>query len=311
MREAILGELGRLGIVAPKRELETWLDDPEAYAKVHATRMIDRLCALGAEEQKAGDAIGAAADYNRALAHAPDDAKLIRIVAGMQRAQARAALVRRAAIALLLMVGLGAAAFAIGRIVRENLAHTRPTASTVATVAPPPIATPSASASAPAPSASASAPTSLKPLVPLAVVSAKPVERTITLDLVPPFSVSMVLDGAPAQQVSAGQALTLDGKTHTLVFDCPVCKGTERDVPAGTDDMTLSVRVPIKDATLEIQGDATKTYQIVGRADVPVHAGTNYIKMSGGHDSVTVRQIESGTTVSTTIYAGRTATATF
>lgn len=311
MREAILGELGRLGIVAPKRELEAWLDDPEAYAKTHAPRMIDRLCALGAEEQKAGDALGAAADYNRALAQAPDDAKLIRIVAGMQRAQARAALARRAAIALLLMVGLGAAAFAIGRIVRESAARTRPTASTVATVAPPPTTTPSASASAPAPSASASAPIVLKPIVPLLVQSAKPVERTITLDLVPPFSVSMVLDGAPAQQVSAGQALTLDGKAHTLVFDCPVCKSAERDVPAGTDDMTLSVRVPIKDATLEIVGDPTKTYQIVGRADVPVHAGTNFIKMSGGHDSVTVRQIETSTTVSTTLYAGRSATASF
>ena len=65
---------------------EDIVGDYDAYVKAHAPRMIERLCALGAEEQKAGDALGAAADYNRALAHAPDDAKLIRIVAGMQRA---------------------------------------------------------------------------------------------------------------------------------------------------------------------------------------------------------------------------------
>jgi hypothetical protein len=121
----------------------------------------------------------------------------------------------------------------------------------------------------------------------------------------------MVLDGEPPQQVSTGQTLTLDGKAHILIFDCPVCKSVEKDVPAGTENMPLSVRIPIKDATLEIVGDPTKTYQIVGRADVPVRAGTNFIKMSGDHDSVTVRQIETNATVSTTVYAGRSATAAF
>jgi serine/threonine-protein kinase len=311
MREAILGELGRLGVVAPKRELETWLDDPEAYVKAHAPRMIERLCALGAEEQKAGDALGAAADYNRALAHAPDDAKLLRIVAGMQRAQARAAMARRVGIALLLMVGLGAAAFAIGRIVRSGALRAQPTASTAAQVKPPPSAVASTSATAPVPSASASATMALRPIVPQATQSAPPVQRLIGLDLVPPFNVRMVLDGQPPQQVSTGQTLTLDGKAHTLVFDCLVCKSVEKDVPAGTENMPLAVRIPIKDATLEIVGDPTKTYQIVGRADVPVHAGTNFIKMNGDHDSVTVRQIETNATAPTTLYAGRSATAAF
>ncbi|HEX8796781.1 MAG TPA: serine/threonine-protein kinase [Polyangiaceae bacterium] len=311
MREAILGELGRLGVVAPKRELETWLDDPEAYAKAHATRMIDRLCVLGAEEQKAGDALGAAADYNRALAHAPDDAKLLRIVAGMQRAQARAAMARRAGVALLLMVGLGAAAFVIGRIVQERVARTQPTASTVAQVTPPPSATPSTSASAPAPSASASSTVALRPLVPLPAQPAKPVERTITFDLSPPFNVRLVLDGAPPQAVSSGQSLTLDGKAHALVFDCAVCTTVEKDVPAGSDNQTISVKLGIKDATLEVRGDVNGTYQIKEHPGVSVHAGVNPVHMSGEYDSITVTQMETGVAVPVRLHAGHTVQATF
>ena len=311
MREAVLGELGRLGVVAPRRELETWLDDPEAYEKAHAPRMIDRLCALGAEEQKAGDALGAAADYNRALAHAPDDAKLLRIVAGMQRAQARAALARRAGIALLLMVGLGAAAFAIGRIVRNTVAHPQPTASTVAQVTPPPSAVPSASASAPAASASTAPPPPLRLIVPTATQPPKPVERTITLDLAPPMGVRLVLDGAAPQAVVAGQSLTLDGKPHTLSFDCPVCTTVERDVGAGADSQTLVVRLSIKDATLEIRGEVGRTYQIAEHPNVPVHAGVNPVAMSGEYESVTVKQMETGTTVPVRLHAGHAVQAAF
>src|SRR5271166_3484547 len=72
MRDAILAELARLAVPQPKRELEAWLDDPEAYDKAHATRMIEKLCALAAVERKRGEVLAASADYNRALAHAPD-----------------------------------------------------------------------------------------------------------------------------------------------------------------------------------------------------------------------------------------------
>jgi len=311
MREAILGELGRLGVVAPRRELEAWLDDPEAYEKAHAPRMIDRLCALGAEEQKAGDSLGAAADYNRALAQAPDDARLIRIVAGMQRAQARAALARRAGIALLLMVGLGAAAFAIGRIVRNGAPRTQPTASTVAQITPPPSAVPSTSASAPVPSASTAPAPLIRPIVATPTQPPKPVERTITLDLAPPMGVRLVLDGAAPQAVSAGQSLTLDGKAHTLSFDCPVCTTVEKDVGVGADSQTLVVRLSIKDATLDIRGDVGRTYQIAEHPNVPVHAGVNPVAMSGEYESVTVRQMETGATVPVRLHAGHAVQAAF
>ena len=60
--------------------LEAWLDDPAGYEKSHARRMIDKLCALAGDARKRGEILLAADDYNRALAHAPDDPQLLRIV---------------------------------------------------------------------------------------------------------------------------------------------------------------------------------------------------------------------------------------
>jgi eukaryotic-like serine/threonine-protein kinase len=77
MRDAIVAELDRLGISTPARELEAWMDDPRGYEDTHAKRMIEKLCALGNDARKRGDVLAAAADYNRALAHAPDDPQLL------------------------------------------------------------------------------------------------------------------------------------------------------------------------------------------------------------------------------------------
>lgn len=120
MRDAIVAELARLKIVSPRRELESWLNDPAAYESSYPRRMIERLCALGSEERKGGDVLGAAADYNRALAFAPDDPQLCRIVLGMNRAEARMRFARRAVVALLLMLGLGAAAYGLGRLAQSK-----------------------------------------------------------------------------------------------------------------------------------------------------------------------------------------------
>jgi hypothetical protein len=209
------------------------------------------------------------------------------------------------------MVGLGAAAFAIGRIVRNGVARPQPTASTIAQVTPPPSGLPSASASAPAPSASITVPPPLRPIVPTPVQPPKPVERTITLDLAPPMGVRLVLDGAAPQAVSYGQSLTLDGKPHTLSFDCPVCTTVEKDVGAGADSQTLVVRLSIKDATLEIRGDVGRTYQITEHPNVSVHAGVNPVAMSGEYESITVKQMETGATVPARLHAGHAVQAAF
>jgi hypothetical protein len=306
MRDAILAELARLGIDSPRREIEAWLDAPEERAEAHGKRMIEKLCALAADERRRGDAIAAAGDYNRALAHAPDDPQLLRIVAGMNRAEARARMLRRAGIAFVLMVGLGGAAFVIGRAVQRVGPAPTPSTPVLIFRVPPPA--PSASTS---PSTSAHvvvAPPQLRPLV---AAPPKVIERTMSLDLTPSMGVSVSVDGSSARDVTTGATLTLDGKAHSLSFACPVCTPAVRDVGAGDKDDTLVVRLSIKPATLDIHGDGNKSYQIVQHPEIAVRAGPNSVPMRSAYEIVTVQQIETQVSVPARLHAGSSVPVTF
>src|SRR5580692_1575724 len=193
IQAAIVEELDRLGFAQPRRELEAWLDDPEGYATAHARRMIDTLCALGAAERRRGDSLAAAGDYNRALAHAPDDPNLLRVVAGMNRSELRARLLRRALQALVLMISLGALAFGVGRLIRSRPAA-GPTPE-MASARRGPVAAGSAAeevASVTVPSATAVV--SARPRVvgpATASTPPRPVEREVHLDLTPTMGVTV------------------------------------------------------------------------------------------------------------------------
>src|SRR5260370_25762642 len=118
--------------------------------------MIDRVRSLGDEARKRGDAISAAVDYNRALAQAPDDPQLLRIVAHMSRAEAAARLLRRLLTAALLLLAIGGAAWLGVRgwahVRRSSLAPTLPPSSAAAGAVPAPPPTPaSASVASTAP----------------------------------------------------------------------------------------------------------------------------------------------------------------
>jgi serine/threonine-protein kinase len=304
MRDDVVAELERLGVPQPKRELEAWLDDPEAYDRTHATRMIEKLCALAAEERKRGDVLAAAADYNRALAHAPDDPQLLRIVAGLNRAEARSKMMRRAASALVLMVGLGAAAYGVGRVVQRVRADIRPVPTEVTTA--PPASVPTVLASTPAPSASAapSASTTARVIPQGVPLAPKVVERAIQLDLTPSMGVAVTIDGAETRNISSGDVLKLDGKAHGLSFTCSVCTPVQREVAAGDKDETLVVKVPIKPATLDIEGPVDRTYQIVEHPEIRVRAGINTIPLRSALENVTVKQIDSNATVRVQLEAG-------
>ncbi|HEX3344478.1 MAG TPA: protein kinase, partial [Polyangiaceae bacterium] len=318
MREALVAELERLAVPRPRRELEAWLDDPEAYEKQHAARMIAKLCALAADERKRGDVLLAAADYNRALAHAPDDPQLLRIVAGLNRAEARSKLLRRTAAALILMVGLGGAAYGVGRLVQHMRADIRPVPTEV--LAAPPASVPTLIASTPAPSASASATASSapRPVPPsTALVAPKLVDRSVQLDVTPSMGVVVTIDGSETHPAASGSMLRLDSKAHTLSFTCfadkrEVCMAVVREVAASDKDETLVVKVPIKPAMLVIQGPVDKTYQLVEHPEVTVRAGTNTVALRSAYESVTVKQIDSNATVPVRLEAGgKPAQATF
>jgi serine/threonine-protein kinase len=311
MRDAVVAELERLAVPQPKRELEAWLDDPEAYDKAHATRMIEKLVALAAEERKRGEVLLAAADYNRALAHAPDDPQLLRIVAGLNRAEARSKMLRRAGAALVLMVGLGAAAYGVGRLVQRVREDIRPVPTEVQTAAP--ASVPTLVASAPVPSASAAPSASTVRLVQNTGVPVPPkvVDRSVQLDLTPSMGVKVTIDGAETRGVASGEALRLDSKAHTLSFTCSVCTPVERDVAAGDKDETLVVKVPIKPATLIIQGPVDKTYQIVEHPELAVRAGTNTVPVKSAFEPITVKQVDTNVTVRVRLEAGKAMPAAF
>ena len=192
--------------------------------------MIERLCALAGEERRKGEVLAAAADYNRALAHAPDDPHLLRIVAGLNRAEARTRLARRAGSALLLMLGLGAVAFGVGRWVHARMtgdAQPRPATSATTLLASTPVAV--HDRAPPCPVAPSSAPSAVvRPPPP--VLPPRVVDRTVSLDLIPPMGVRVTIDGSETRKVSSGDALRLDSKAHTLAFTCDVCTVVERDV---------------------------------------------------------------------------------
>jgi serine/threonine-protein kinase len=102
---ALQGELDALKIVDPAGELRAFLVDADAYRAEHSQRMVPVLTQRGELCRKSRDLLGAAADYNRALAYAPQDPTLLRLIRRMQRGRAA-----RGAILTAFSVAAGAAA---------------------------------------------------------------------------------------------------------------------------------------------------------------------------------------------------------
>jgi len=314
MHDAVKAEMAWVGISSPRRELESWFDDPDSYEAAHAKAIVDRLRARGDEARRRGDVLSAASDYNRALAQAPDDARLLHLVAGMRRSEARARMVRRAAIAVVLLLG---AAIVLRVSLRSSLFH--PLAAPASRA--PPRALPGP---APAPSSTVGAietESSARAVrVPGAAIFAspgrsapagKPVDRTLSLDLRPPMGVTVSVDGKPDRPVSTGDGLTLDAEAHSLTFSCPVCTPVERSIAPGDKGETLHVDVPIKSATLLVEGNAADHYQILQHPELRVDVGRNAIRLKSAYELVTVEQIETGAERQLRLEAGRAVTASF
>ncbi len=319
MRDAIAAELARLGIASPSGEVAAWLADPAAFEARHAKRLIETLCTLGNEERKAGAVLQAAADYNRALAHAPDDPQLLRFVAAMHRDEARARLLRRAAVVLFASLGLAAGVLGVVRVV----AHRAPQASLEAARALSPHgseaqgapASPAAAISAsPAHPESASPtarPRAPAPPAPARETAPKVTERTISLDLQPGMGVKISVDDGPPSDVVSGKQLTFDTKAHALTFTCEVCTAKEVPLAEGDKDSNLRVSLSIKPATLIVQGDVDKTYQIVEEPQLVIRAGSNSVAMKSMYGLVRVRQMETDALRTVRLQAGKMVTVSF
>lgn len=134
LAEQIRDELRAVGIKDPHADLVLYFEDPEGHRERHHARLVQRLMARGERARKKGDAPGAAADFNRALALAPQDAEVQRRVLELSRGRGRRALLRRAIAIVGGSVVLGVAAFGVARVVKKERPITPP--APVATAAP-------------------------------------------------------------------------------------------------------------------------------------------------------------------------------
>ena len=306
MADALRNEIARLGFESPRALVEQWLDDPEQFEERAKKTMIDTLCALGKSERQAGSALLAAADYNRALAYAPHDMALIKIVAGLSRAEARERFVRRAIPALCLIVVCGSLAFLITRAVRSGGKQALSVASATSAEPPtrilPPV-TPSA-----APRVAAAAPPVAGPAMgaPRPQAAAK---RTITFAQVKPaFGVKFAVDGEPLGDARSGGTLTLDDKAHELTFSCTndLCEPRKVVLAPGDKADSVAVELKIKDAVFMVDGTAPNKYQIVEvpgleiRPLVPVPVPMKY-----GSAQMTVVELETGKEKKVLLKAGQ------
>ena len=305
MREALAAELARLGVATPRTELESYFDDPEGWASEHEKRLIGRLCDLGGEARKRGDAVAAASDYNRALAYAPNDPQLLRIVASMHRAEARMRLVRRAGPLFVGAFVLGTGAFFVARALRGSptlVTTPDPTSTTGRSVAGP---GPSAVRSAtPALSASVSSERPVVTSIGTARINASAADaavpgrkRSVTFaSLQPQFGVKMKVDFAPGPDPGPGMSFMLpDEKAHSLLFTCQdrdgneLCVAKTIFVAAGETEQTLDVQLAILPAKLLVEGDSGHSYSILEVPNITLAAGVaTEIPMLAGRADRTV-----------------------
>ncbi|MBX3233402.1 MAG: serine/threonine protein kinase [Labilithrix sp.] len=326
MRDAISVELGRLGMGAPRVEIEAWLDDPEGWTAAHDARLIERLCKLGAAERKRSDAVGAAADYNRALAYAPNDPQLLKVVASIQRSEERARLVRKVApLVLGAAVLVPSAYFVVKAVKSEPVAGdpTKPIASnSVAaprartSVAERPTAARSATVTPPVTPTNVATRTVAAPSV---FVPPKPVTRTVTFTtLRPAFGVRLAIDGKmlPDEVVPNG-TVTVDEKAHSLAFSCrdDACTPRTLNVPAGENNVDLPIELAIPAAKLVVEGDPThmfaiKEYPQLGTFPAGQEISVELLGGRAAHD-VLVFDRNSNTTTNVTLKSGKKQTASF
>lgn len=313
MRDALAEELRRLDAGGGRGDIEAWLDDPEGYRKKYETAVIARLCELGAASRARGDAVAAAADYNRALAYAPHDKALLRIIATMHRSEARRRMVRRLVPVVLAAVLCGTVAYFAARAFRaspaaqaQNAAAPAKSAIEEAPVLPP--ASASGESIRPVPAA-ASARTQASPRVGGASAVKAQVSREVTFrSLMPQFGVKVAVDNEPKVDAEVGGHVTVDGSQHVLTFTCAqdACEPKERVLLSGDAPVELEVALSIKPASLLVQGESGTSYTIQEQPTVMLRSGVpTRVPMKGAKTSVHVVELPSGRSEQVTLLAGQ------
>jgi serine/threonine-protein kinase len=253
---ALREELVQLGVTDPRAELRSFFADPKAYRSQHAAKLVAVLTQRGEKARKAGDPHGAAADFNRALAFAPQDPALLKLIGRLHRGRAtRRAMLTALAIAAGASV-LGVAAFAISRHYRSARAPMSTSAPLAAlSVSAPPQASQAAA------SAAVVAPTALLPprsgseriahhTTEPGPSTTEPTFRDVSFVVVPPGA-KVSIDGGNAEE-RFQQTTRLSVGSHTFraqVEGSSCCETLVRQEDIKADDGTgkaQQVRLSLK-----------------------------------------------------------------
>ena len=118
LAELIRAELAAVGVTDARAEVAAYFADPERYAAEHARELVPILVLRAEGARTRGDVPGAAADYNRALALAPEDLSILKRISSLTSSASRRKLARRAAVIVAGSAALGVAAFGVARRLR-------------------------------------------------------------------------------------------------------------------------------------------------------------------------------------------------
>ncbi len=271
LAEQIREELRALGIADPHAEVSTYVADPETYRSELPQRLVQRLLARGERAKRTGDIVGAAADFNRALALAPQDPEVQRRVMEVSRGRDRRVLLRRAAMVLGGSLVLGAAAFGGTRLLRDNPGTTLPKSAPVTENDPgldgidPAL---DAELRAPeddgAPSPAGSVKPSAPPIRLRLSPSARPdpgAERAVKFAL-SPFAAKLSVDGADVASPLTAQPMLKPGLHKAVISPNDACceetatSFNVRKAEPGSESQveTITLSAKIRPATVSVSG---------------------------------------------------------
>ncbi|HMI86803.1 MAG TPA: protein kinase [Polyangiaceae bacterium] len=260
LAEALEAELAALKIVDPRAELRAFFLDADAYRAEHAARIVPILTERGGLGRKSRDLPGVAADYNRALAYAPQDPTLLRLIGRMQRGRAA-----RGAILTAFSVAAGAAAVGAAVMAFQKPAPSRHPVSSQAPLGPALQAEPSAASAAvtvPVPPGTAAAiknaperptrhPVEANPPAPIQY-------REVSFRVRPP-SALVSIDGGPLEERFMKGPLKLQVGTRIIHAEGPprskCCKEVNRKEEIKPDDgsgvpQEISISLPFNEARI-------------------------------------------------------------
>lgn len=297
LAERIRDELDALGMSNARAEIEAYFADPDEYTRSLPERLVPRILARGEAARKSGDVVGAADDFNRALALAPNDPTIFKRVRSLQSSAARKRIAQRVAVIVGAVSVLGAGAYGIARLRKsgpttvqaERLDEPSTTARPTPTNAdgtPNPAASDKGLSQNTGPVDSAGPASSIRLKFPPAMVSAgasppnRPATRKVSLIVTPPGA-KLTLDGRAETWFSRIFTLKTGVHSASAVVEgskcCEPFDGTITVHPAPENDPENVERISIQlkplPATVTLSGAPANAQLVCAEVMLTVFAG--------------------------------------